>query len=91
MPFLRTASQAMLAGALETALQAASEACHRAPLLPAAHYLYGQVWLALGRNREAERAFAQALQLDPAWADAWINYGVARYREGHIEDAEEMS
>jgi Tfp pilus assembly protein PilF len=87
MPFLRTASQAMQAGALETALQAASEACHRAPLLAAAHYLYGQVWLALARSQEAERAFAQALQLDPAWADAWINYGVARYREGHIEDA----
>jgi tetratricopeptide (TPR) repeat protein len=25
--------------------------------------------------------------LAPRWPDAWVNYGIARYRQGHIEDA----
>jgi tetratricopeptide (TPR) repeat protein len=49
--------------------------------------MYGECWLALNEPARAERAFAEALQLQPAWVDAWINYGVARYRQGHIEDA----
>ena len=27
------------------------------------------------------------MQIKPRWPDAWINYGLARYRQGHIEDA----
>ena len=23
----------------------------------------------------------------PSWADAWVNFGIARYRQGAIEDA----
>ena len=69
------------------ALHAASDACHAAPDEPRVHYMYGECWAALNAPARAERAFAQALQLNPAWADAWINYGVARYRQGHIDDA----
>jgi Flp pilus assembly protein TadD len=43
--------------------------------------------LALGEPARAERAFAEAVRLAPNWADAWVNYGVARYRQGAIEDA----
>ena len=39
------------------------------------------------QSRNAERAFAAALQLAPRWSEAWVNYGIARYRQGHIEDA----
>ena len=69
------------------ALKAASKACHAAPNRPEAHYVYGQAWLALGNHVNAERAFAAALQLAPRWPEAWVNYGIVRYRQGHIEDA----
>jgi Tfp pilus assembly protein PilF len=85
--FLRVAIEALARGDARNALHAASEACHRAPKEPKAHYAYGQAWLALNAPARAEQAFASAVQLDPNWVDAWINYGVARYRQGHIEDA----
>ena len=66
---------------------AASEACHLASHLPQAHYVYGQAWSALGDHVRAEQAFAASLQLAPGWAEAWVSYGVARYRQGAIEDA----
>ena len=69
------------------ALQAASEACWRAPDMPEAHYAYGQAFAALGAPARAEQAFARAIQLKPRWADAWVNYGVALYAQGRIEDA----
>jgi len=43
--------------------------------------------LALNEPARAERAFAEAVRLSPRMADAWINYGVARYRQGAVEDA----
>jgi Flp pilus assembly protein TadD len=74
-------------GDARDALVTASEACHRASHLPQAHYVYGQAWSALGDHARAERAFAASLQLAPRWAEAWVNYGVARYRQGAVEDA----
>ena len=69
------------------ALQAASDACHAALDLPEAHYAYGQAWLALDQPGRAEPAFAAAVRLAPNWPDAWVNLGLARYRQGAIEDA----
>ena len=74
-------------GKPQLALRAASDACHGAPQLPQAHYVYGQAWLACNEPARAEQAFAAAIKLAPRFADAWINYGVARYRQGAIEDA----
>ena len=42
------------------------------------------------RRRRARRAGAggtgfRPAQLQPAWADAWVNYGLARYAQGAIE------
>jgi tetratricopeptide (TPR) repeat protein len=87
VPFLHAAISLLALGNAAAALQAASDACHRGTNLPQAHYLYGQAWLAMSDPAKAERAFAQAIALSPTWADAWINYGVARYRQGAIEDA----
>jgi Flp pilus assembly protein TadD/hemolysin-activating ACP:hemolysin acyltransferase len=84
---LQRASSQLAAGNISAALVAASQACHRGPNQPQAHYLYGQAWLALNEDAKAERAFAEAIRLSPCMADAWINYGVARYRRGAIEDA----
>jgi tetratricopeptide (TPR) repeat protein len=74
-------------GDARAALAAASEACHDDPKVPEHHYAYGQAWLALADPARAEQAFAAALRLRPAWADAWVNYGLARYRQGAIEEA----
>lgn len=87
LPFVQAAVSLLAQGDASGALFAASEACHRAPNLPQAHYAYGQAFAALGAPARAEQAFAAAIKLQPRWADAWINYGVARYRQGFIEDA----
>jgi Tfp pilus assembly protein PilF len=85
--FLKLAIEELSRGKLEVALVAASEACHRAPHEPRAHYVYGQAWLALNQPARAQQAFGTAIQLASGWADAWVNYGIARYRQGDIEDA----
>ena len=89
MPQAASASRTNSPGATDTqtALKAASDACHAAPNRPESHYAYGQAWSAVGNHSNAERAFAAALQLAPRWAEAWVGYGIARYRQGHIEDA----
>jgi Tfp pilus assembly protein PilF len=84
---LKVAIEKFKQGDAQGALRAASDACFAAPKEPQPHYMYGECWLALNEPARAEQAFAEALQLNPAWVDAWINYGVARYRQGHIEDA----
>jgi tetratricopeptide (TPR) repeat protein len=81
-PFLHAAVSHLALGDNPAALTAASEACWRAPKLAAAHYAYGQAWAALSETGRAEQAFAAAIQLSPRWADAWVNYGLARYRQG---------
>ena len=59
---LETAIAALARGDARAALAAASDACWRAPEAPAAHYAYGQAWLALGEALEAQRAFAAAIR-----------------------------
>jgi Flp pilus assembly protein TadD len=85
--FLKVAVEQLARGEAQAALAAASDACHGAPGDPRAHYVYGQAWLALNEPARAEQAFAAAIKLAPRFVDAWINYGVARYRQGALEDA----
>jgi Flp pilus assembly protein TadD len=84
---LARAVAALAQGDLPTALTTASDACHDEPGRPEPHYVYGQVWLAMDQPARAEPAFATAVGLRPDWPDAWINYGLARYRQGFLEDA----
>ena len=84
---LRAFAADMRAGNLQAALTAATEACHAAPDRPETHYAHGQAWVALGKPVQAEKAFAAAIKIAPAWPDAWINFGLCRYRQGAIEDA----
>lgn len=74
-------------GEWHAALRAASDACHAAPDLAEAHYAYGEAWAALSEPVRAEQAFAAAIRLRPGWPDAWVNLGVARYRQGAMDDA----
>jgi tetratricopeptide (TPR) repeat protein len=84
---VHAAASLLAEGKAQLALRAASDACHHAPQVPQAHYVYGQAWLAVNDPARAEQAFAAAIKLAPRFGDAWINYGVARYRQGGIEDA----
>jgi len=74
-------------GDAKGALAAASESRRAAPTLAQAHYVQGQAWSALGEHGKGEQAFKAAVDLAPQWADAWINYGIARYRQGAVDDA----
>jgi Flp pilus assembly protein TadD len=85
--FLKLAIEQLSRGKLEIALVAASEACNRAPHEPRTHYVYGQASLALNQPARAQQPFGTAIRLTSGWADAWVNYGIARYRQGDIEDA----
>jgi tetratricopeptide (TPR) repeat protein len=84
-PFLHAAMSLLALGRADDAVCAASEACQRAPSEPQAHYVYGEAWLALGELVRAERAFVNAIRLQPAWSAAWLNYRIARERQGKIE------
>jgi hemolysin-activating ACP:hemolysin acyltransferase/Flp pilus assembly protein TadD len=86
-PFLHAAVSLLRLGEADAAARAAGEACRRAPQSPQAHYVHGQAWLALNEPAKAERAFAAMLPLAPHSADAWVNYGIARFRQGAVEDA----
>ena len=43
--------------------------------------------MAAGKPARAEQAFAIAAKLRPNFADALVNYGLARYAQGAVEDA----
>jgi len=75
------------AGDLEGALRAARAACAAAPDAPVPHYAEGELLTALGDDAGAVQAYAKALRRAPGWADAWINLGLARYRQGAIHAA----
>ena len=84
---LKQAIALLQRGEAEAAMRAASDACHAAPDRREPHYAYGQAWLALNQPARAAEAFLAALRIDPGWADAWVNYGIARYRQGDVETA----
>jgi Flp pilus assembly protein TadD len=87
LPFLHASRSLLALGEDKAALQAASEACERAPQLAQAHLALGQALMALNEPARAEKAFAAALRLAPQLADAWVLCGVARFSQGGIEGA----
>ncbi len=84
---LRRFMESLARGDHDGALHAASDACHAAPHHPHPHYAYGQAWMARQEPARAEPAFVACVRLAPDWAEAWINLGLARYRQGIIEDS----
>ena len=51
---------------------------------------YGIGLLLQGDLRGAEAAFLRVADIDPAYADAWVNVGRARVQEGDMERAEQV-
>jgi tetratricopeptide (TPR) repeat protein len=87
LPFLHASLSLLALGKAEAALEAAREACARAPQLPQAHSAHGQALMAVDEPARAEQAFATALRYAPQWADVWVLCGAARHRQGAIEGA----
>ena len=54
---------------------------------PKYHNNRGNALVALGRSSEAEAAFRRAAEMDPTFADAWFNLGVAVQTQGRLSDA----
>ena len=64
----------------------ASDACHAAPNRPEAHYAYRASLVGAGRSFQRRTR----LRRGPSTGGVgltWVSYGVAHYRQGHIEDA----
>jgi tetratricopeptide (TPR) repeat protein len=59
------------------------------PDAPVTHYAVGEICTAMGDNAGAVSAYADALRLAPGWADAWVNLGLARYRQGAMGAAKQ--
>ncbi len=60
---LRDFSAALRHGNAQAALAAARDACLAEPNMAAAHYAFGQAWIAAGQPARAEQAFATAIRL----------------------------
>jgi len=87
LPYLHASHSLLAIGKAEAALEAANEACTRAPQMPQAHSALGQALLAAHQPARAEAAFAAALRYAPRSADLWVLCGAARYRQGAVEGA----
>jgi tetratricopeptide (TPR) repeat protein len=61
------------------------------PNLVEAHHWLGQLFLHVGLLKEAERAFAEALAMNPEDTYARLHLGLVRYVEGRYSEALEIS
>ena len=72
-------------GRIPAARTALSHALAMAPRHAPSAALSGFLLCARGRFAEAERAFDQAIGLDPAYGTAWLGRGLTRVRQGRTE------
>lgn len=87
LAYLHASLSSLALGKAAAAVQAASEACARAPKMPQAHSALGQALLATNEPARAEASFMAALQYAPRSADIWVLCGAARHRQGALEGA----
>ncbi len=88
---------APLKAAIDHLARGETEACaaggeRRLPRAPESAAGPLRLWPGLDRRSSEHgarpsRPSPAAMRLAPDWADAWVNYGLARYRQGAIEDA----
>jgi len=67
--------QALYRGELRRAQVLADRAATRQPRLADAHFQRGRVWSVMRQYENAKAAYLQAVSLDPAYHEAWINLG----------------
>jgi tetratricopeptide (TPR) repeat protein len=81
-------AEALRAGEPETARQRFRESLRNYES-PPARFGLGVALSALDRHEEAERAYEMAVDVDPRYAEAWLNLGGLRYRREDWAGAEE--
>ncbi len=86
-PLVNWAAAEIALGDVKAAIRLAKRGQALAPQMPHAHYVLGQALLAAGRWAEARAAFGRSTDLNPRFADGWINAGLAEYRLGRINAA----
>jgi tetratricopeptide (TPR) repeat protein len=75
-------------GRFDSALRALGTALEKSPQKPAdIHARMGGLLAMTGREEEAEKAYWQAIELDPELADAHFGLGMMTVAEGRIDDA----
>lgn len=86
-PLLNWAQAKIALGEIAGAVRLARKGAQMAAALPQAHYILGQALAAAGQWAEARDAFRRTTELDPRFADGWINAGITEYRLGQIDAA----
>jgi tetratricopeptide (TPR) repeat protein len=67
---------------VQQAVKLLEETIQRYPHATAARLLLGEFWRRLGRDEEAEQAFAEAVRIDPDSPDAWFRLGCIQASRG---------
>jgi predicted O-linked N-acetylglucosamine transferase (SPINDLY family) len=92
-PGLRSEAQYMIAiagvlsGQPQSGFEAALDAVRSRPNEPRYRFTLGRVFKALGDLPNAERAYREAITLDPRYADAHVSLGIVLKLRGDIEGA----
>src|SRR5688500_4133958 len=87
MKHLREAAAALARRDLDTARNASLAAQAAAPELPDAPNLLGMAAFEAGDLAAAERAFRDAVRLNPRYASAWQNLGATLERAGRLGES----
>ncbi len=75
---LQQASDLLARRQYPQAVQLLEETAERYPRSPAPWLLQGDIWRQLGRPEQAEKAFAEAVRIDPESANAWFHLGCSQ-------------
>ncbi len=82
------AGMALIApGRLEAALRAYRDAIDALPVLHGSHSVLGEIYMAQGRLREADRALAEASRMDEALPEAFLDLGATLRHPGDLRAA----
>lgn len=85
--YVELAAEYLRRGQLDAALDRAVYALEQDRKSPRAHYMLAIVQQQLGRTAEAERAFAEAVRMDPDNPDYRNAWGAVLCRQGRYEEA----
>jgi len=80
--WIRVAELEMSFGRMQTALEALDRGLELAPRHAQGLALRGFALAQQGHTRRAERLFNDAIEIDPALANAWLGRGLCRHRHG---------
>lgn len=84
--WVRVAELEFSFGRLHAAEHALDRALALSPRNAQAHALRGFLWLARGKQAQADASFGEAMAIDPMLANAWLGRGLGRIRAGRATE-----